>query len=83
MSKSIIVVLNSIAFARVLLKMNSKKTYFSAEDKQKLIDFVKFHEILYNVKHKDFRNTGKKNRLWLKLSTDLGTDGSYCCGILL
>lgn len=59
--------------------MATKKSKFSRADEEKLIDFVKSHEILFNVKHKEFRNTEKKNRLWLELSTDLGTDGSYCC----
>lgn len=57
----------------------SKKVKFTAEDEEKIIDFVKTNEILYNVKHKKFRDSEAKNRLWLKLATDMNmsSDGSY------
>lgn len=76
----LIVVLNLMS---VHVKMAPKKSKFTAEDKEKLIEFVKSHEILYNVKNKDFRNTEKKNRLWSQLSNTLNTDGLYCYCILL
>lgn len=44
-----------------------KKGKFSVEDEEKIIDFVKSNEILYNVKHKKFRDAVAKHRLWLKL----------------
>lgn len=58
--------------------MAAQKIKFTSSDEEKLIDFVKSHEILYDVKHKDFRNTEKKNRLWLKLANDLNMNGLYC-----
>lgn len=57
--------------------MSQKKIKFSLEEEEKIIDFVKSNEILYNVKHKQFRDTEAKNRLWLQLAGDLRMDGSY------
>lgn len=55
----------------------SKKTKITQEDEEKIIDFVKLNEVLYNVKHKDFRNTEKRNQLWLKLANEINIDGLY------
>lgn len=55
----------------------SKRNKFTAEDEEKIIDFVKSNEIIYNVKHKKFRDTESKNRLWLTLANDLGMEGLY------
>lgn len=55
----------------------SKKVKFTAEDEEKIIDFVKSNEIIYNVKHKKFRDTESKNRLWLTVANDLGIEGLY------
>lgn len=55
----------------------SKKVKFSLEDEEKLIEFVKNNEILYNVRNKKFRDTEAKNRLWLELATEMGLEGEY------
>lgn len=55
----------------------SKKLKFSVEEEEKIIDFVKNNEILYNAKHKQFRETERKNFLWLQLAKDLKMDGLY------
>lgn len=51
------------------------KTKFNDDDEEKIIDFIKNNEILYNVKHKKFRDSEAKNRLWLKLAEELNADG--------
>lgn len=55
----------------------SKRSKFSNEDEEKIIEFVKSNEILYNVRHKKFRDTEAKNRLWLQLSKDMNVDGLF------
>lgn len=35
----------------------SKKLKFTPEDEEKIIDFVKTNEILFNAKHKKFRDS--------------------------
>lgn len=55
----------------------SKKIKFTAEDEEKIIDFVKSNEMLYNVKHKKFRDSEYKNRLWLRLANELNQEGLY------
>lgn len=57
----------------------SKKTKFTLEEEEKIIDFVKSNDILFNVKHKQFRDGEKKNRLWLQLAKELSSDGLYEC----
>lgn len=54
----------------------SKKKKFLLEDEERIVEFVKSNEILYNVKHKKFRDSKAKNRLWLTLATNLGFEGS-------
>lgn len=53
----------------------SKRAKFTTEDEEKIIHFVKSHEIIYNVKDQKFRDTESKNRLWLQLAKDLNLDG--------
>lgn len=53
------------------------KTKFMLEDEEKIIDFVKSNEILYNVKHNKFRDSEAKNRLWLKLAESMELDGKF------
>lgn len=53
----------------------SKKVKFSAEEEEIIIEYVKSHEILYNVRSKNFRDTEAKNRLWLKLADEMERDG--------
>lgn len=59
------------------MSKKAKKIKFSFEEEELLIDFVKSHEVLYNVKHKAFRDTEAKNRLWMKFAEQLDKDGEY------
>lgn len=54
-----------------------RKVKFTPDDEEKIISFVKSYEILYDVKHKKFRDTEAKNHLWSQLANDLKCDGSY------
>ena len=56
---------------------NPRKVKFTLDDEEKIINFVRSHEILYNVKNKKFRDSEAKNHLWLRLAKDLKCDGSY------
>ncbi|XP_014091883.2 uncharacterized protein [Bactrocera oleae] len=47
------------------------KIKFTTEDEEKIIDFVRNHEILYNKRHKEFRDSEKKQRLWLEIAEQL------------
>lgn len=51
----------------------SGKTITSA-DEEVIIDFVKSHEILYNVRHEQFRDSEAKNRLWMNLAAQMDKD---------
>lgn len=55
----------------------SRKVKFSKELEEQIIDFVKSNEILYNVKHKKFRDSEARNRLWLKLAESMEMDGKF------
>lgn len=55
----------------------SNKVKFSYEEEEKIIDFVKNYEILFNVRHQNFRDSEKKNRLWLKLAGEMDKDSEY------
>lgn len=57
----------------------AKKMKFTNKEEEKIIDFVKTNEILFNTKHKNFRDSEKKNRLWLRLANDLNRDGKHVC----
>ncbi|XP_039961007.1 uncharacterized protein LOC120775079 [Bactrocera tryoni] len=47
------------------------KIKFTTEDEEKIIDFVRNHEILYNKRHKEFRDSEKKQRLWFEIAEQL------------
>lgn len=53
----------------------SKRVKFSYEEEERIIDFVETNEILFNVCHKNFRDSEAKNRLWLRLAAELDKDG--------
>lgn len=53
------------------------KVKFSDDEEEKIIDFVKSNEVLFNVKHGKFRDAEAKNRLWLTLANELNKDGMY------
>lgn len=54
-----------------------KKIKFSDADEERIIDFVKSNDMLYQVKHPKFRDSEAKNRLWLSLAKELNKDGMY------
>lgn len=64
------------------MSKNKEKVKFTDEEEEKIIDFVKSHEILYNAKHKNFRDSEAKNRLWQRLGTELNQNGMYLCKLL-
>lgn len=51
---------------KVKLPKNSSKIIakFSMEEEERLIDFVKSHEQIYNVKLMDYKNHAIKIHLW-------------------
>lgn len=68
----------------VLFNKMGKKTKFSFEEEEKIINFVKHHEILYNVRNKSFRDSEAKNRLWLELAEEeLEHEGIYVSSVII
>lgn len=63
------------SFNFISLKDKVKMPKFSCEEEDVIIEFLKKHEILHNVRHKEYRDAEKKNRLWYKLSEELNADG--------
>lgn len=61
----------------------NKKIKFSLCDEERIIDFVKNHEILFNVRHPKFRDSEGKNRLWLQLADELNAEGMFISFYLL
>lgn len=47
---------------------NNKNVVWTLEEDEILIDFVKNHEPLYNVKCKDYRKTQLKLNLWREIA---------------
>lgn len=47
----------------------SQHVNWSGVEDETLIDFVKNNEVLYNVKHRDYRNSQLKQKLW----SDIGS----------
>lgn len=48
---------------------------WSAEQDEILIDFVRTHEILYNIQLKEYRNSQSKQRLWHEIGEILKRTG--------
>lgn len=53
----------------------SKAQKLSVEEEEKLIEFVKTHDILFNAKNKKFRDSEAKNRLWLQCAAEMELPG--------
>lgn len=66
-----------------MAKSKSAKIKVSPEQEEQIIEFVKSNEVIYNVKHKQFRDSEMKNRLWLKLSQEMNLEGNFNNFILL
>lgn len=50
---------------------------FTSQQREQLIDFVKSNEALYKVSHPEYKNTEKKDRLWLEIGTLLNKKGKF------
>ncbi|KAF6211570.1 hypothetical protein GE061_012083 [Apolygus lucorum] len=51
---------------------------FSTEEDEFLIDFVRDHPILYDMKDTEFKNTSKKDEIWNEAGKVLEKDGREC-----
>ena len=53
-----------------------KRTPVTLNDEQEelAVDFIKNHELLYNRKLRDYKDTAKRDRVWQELATQLGLD---------
>lgn len=63
--------------------MTTKKVKFTDEEEERIIDFVKTNEVLFNVKHAKFRDSEAKNRLWLSLAKELNKEYVFICILFL
>ena len=55
----------------------SSTTKFSPDEDEILIEFVQNHEILYNLKDPDFKNTLKKDLIWIEAGLILNKEGEW------
>ena len=55
----------------------SANVIWTSESDKSLIDFVRNHEALYNVKSKDYRKAQLKQNLWNNVGTILEKSGMY------
>lgn len=55
----------------------SANVIWTSESDKILIDFVRNHEALYNVKSKDYRKAQLKQNLWNNVGTILEKSGMY------
>lgn len=55
---------------------------WTSENNEQLIDFVKNHEALYNVKAKDYRQAQLKQNLWNNIGMLLQKSGVYSTNII-
>ena len=51
---------------------------WNSEEDEQLIDFVKNHEMLYNVKSKDYRKAQLKQNMWCEIAGTLNKTGMLC-----
>ncbi|KAL1493967.1 hypothetical protein ABEB36_009646 [Hypothenemus hampei] len=54
----------------------TERVNWSSEDDEILIDFIRNHEGLYNIKSAEYRNMQEKQRLWHEIGSKLRTDCS-------
>lgn len=52
-----------------------KKNKFTLEEEEKVIEFVKCNDMLFDVRNKKIRDSEAKNRLWLELANEMNKDG--------
>ncbi|GFV60211.1 uncharacterized protein TNCV_3553721 [Trichonephila clavipes] len=53
--------------------------FWTAEEDEILIDLVRNHDVLYNIRHQNYRKTQTKQHLWESIGTTLEKSGSDCC----
>lgn len=53
----------------------SGNVIWTSENDEQLIDFVKNHEALYNVKSKEYRQAQMKQNLWSEIGLTLQKSG--------
>ncbi|KAL4112856.1 hypothetical protein QTP88_016576 [Uroleucon formosanum] len=56
----------------------SGNVIWTSENDEQLIDFVKNHEALYNIKSKEYRQAQMKQNLWNEIGITLQKSGSDC-----
>ncbi|GFT98499.1 uncharacterized protein TNCV_283401 [Trichonephila clavipes] len=57
----------------------SSNIFWIPEEDEILIDFVRNHDILYNIRHPDYRKVQTKQHLWESIGTTLEKSGSDFC----
>ncbi|GFY77122.1 uncharacterized protein TNIN_107131 [Trichonephila inaurata madagascariensis] len=60
-------------------KKMSVNIFWTPEEEEILIDFVRNHDILYNIRHPDYRMAQIKQHLWESIGTTLDKSGSDSC----
>ncbi|GFU51350.1 uncharacterized protein TNCV_1064231 [Trichonephila clavipes] len=60
-------------------KKRSSIIFWIPEEDEILIDFVRNHELLYNIRHPDYRKAQAKQHLWESIGTTLEKSGCDCC----
>ncbi|GFT37009.1 uncharacterized protein TNCV_175281 [Trichonephila clavipes] len=60
-------------------KKMSSNIFWIPEEDEILIDFVRNHELLYNIRHPDYRKAQAKQHLWESIGTTLEQSGYDCC----
>jgi len=60
-------------------KKKTKKTCRLRDEQEEgqVLEWVEEHPCLWNLKHKDFKNKAKKERLWEDKANELGYDGKF------
>ncbi|GFQ77423.1 uncharacterized protein TNCT_567901 [Trichonephila clavata] len=54
----------------------SANIFWTPEQDEILIDFVRNHDVLYNIRHPDYRKVQAKQHLWESIGTTLEKSGS-------
>ncbi|GFR15944.1 uncharacterized protein TNCT_231931 [Trichonephila clavata] len=57
----------------------SANIFWTPEQDEILIDFVRNHDVLYNIRHPDYRKVQAKQHLWESIGTTLEKSGSDSC----
>lgn len=55
----------------------AKQTKFTLEDEEKIIDFVKQNEFIYDTRNPNYRNSDMKNRMWTEFAKGIKKDGEF------